>query len=71
MSELYEPLAEDKGLALRVEATSAPVKANRELVSQALANLLDNAIKYARARPEGLNGADAIVDFPPAGGLIT
>jgi signal transduction histidine kinase len=46
--ELYEPLAEEKGIALKVEAdTAAPVKGNRELVSQALANLVDNAIKYA------------------------
>jgi len=58
VSELYEPLADDKGLALRVEATPAPVKGNRELVSQALANLVDNAIKYAaEPRPDGSNGA--------------
>ena len=58
VSELYEPLADDKGLALRVEATPAPVKGNRELVSQALANLIDNAIKYgAETRPDGKNGA--------------
>jgi signal transduction histidine kinase len=59
VSELYEPLADDKGLALRVEATPAPVRGNRELVSQALANLVDNAIKYA-AEPkpgEERNGA--------------
>jgi signal transduction histidine kinase len=48
VGELYEPLAEDNGLALRVEAPEpAVVKGNRELVSQALANLVDNAIKYA------------------------
>ncbi len=48
IGELYEPLADDKGLTLRVEATeSAPMHGNRELVSQALANLVDNAIKYA------------------------
>ncbi len=48
VSELYEPLAEDKGLTLDVEASHpAAVKGNRELVSQALANLVDNAIKYA------------------------
>jgi len=58
VSELYEPLADDKGLALRVETTSAPVKGNRELVSQALANLVDNAIKYAaEPGPNGANGA--------------
>jgi len=46
--ELYEPLAEEKGIVLKVEAdTVAPVNGNRELVSQALANLVDNAIKYA------------------------
>src|SRR5271169_2201049 len=57
VGELYEPLAEEKGLELKVEApTAAPVRGNRELVSQALANLIDNAIKYAG--PDGqLNGA--------------
>jgi signal transduction histidine kinase len=57
VSELYEPLADTKGLALRVEATPAPVKGNRELVSQALANLVDNAIKYAAEQATGVNGA--------------
>ncbi|WP_420134417.1 sensor histidine kinase [Rhodopseudomonas sp.] len=46
--ELYEPLAEDNGLTLRVEADSAPVRGNRELISQALANLVENAIKYGQ-----------------------
>ncbi len=51
VAELYAPLAEDKGLALHVEAEgAAPLKGNRELVSQALANLIDNAIKYAAPR---------------------
>ncbi len=47
VGELYEPLAEENGLRLKVEAPGpAPVKAHRELISQALANLLDNALKY-------------------------
>jgi signal transduction histidine kinase len=56
VGELYEPLADEKGIALKVEAPlAAPVRGNRELVSQALANLVDNAIKYAG--PNGkLNG---------------
>src|SRR5262249_45843601 len=58
VSELYEPLADTKGLALRVEATPAPVKGNRELVSQALANLVDNGIKYA-ADPKVSAGSGA------------
>jgi signal transduction histidine kinase len=63
VSELYEPLAEDNGLTLEVNAKQhAAVKGNRELVSQALANLVDNAIKYAApAPPPGRVG----VPLPP------
>ena len=46
--ELYEPLAEDKGLTLEVAADAATVHGNRELISQALANLVENAIKYGQ-----------------------
>src|SRR5947209_15307764 len=49
--ELYEPLAEDNGLALQVIAEPAPVHGNRELISQALANLVENAIKYGQPAP--------------------
>jgi signal transduction histidine kinase len=50
VGELYEPLAEEKGLVLKVDAVgAAPIRGNRELLSQSLANLVDNAIKYARA----------------------
>jgi signal transduction histidine kinase len=48
IGDLYEPLADDKGITLRVEAPeAASMRGNRELISQALANLVDNAIKYA------------------------
>ncbi len=45
--ELYEPLAEDTGaqIALSMEA-GLTISANRELMGQALANLIDNALKY-------------------------
>jgi signal transduction histidine kinase len=47
-AELYEPVAEDSGLKLATEvAEGVEVKGNRELVGQALGNLIDNAIKYA------------------------
>jgi signal transduction histidine kinase len=49
--ELYEPLAEDNGLTLRVQAQSAPLHGNRELISQALANLVENAVKYGKPIP--------------------
>lgn len=54
MGELYEPLAEEKGLALKVEAANVEwVRGNRELISQALANLVDNAIKYGASNGGG------------------
>jgi signal transduction histidine kinase len=60
--ELYEPLAEDKGLILTVDAPAAvPARGNRELVSQALANLVDNAIKYAK--PDPAAGGDTRPDI--------
>ncbi|MDE2380346.1 HAMP domain-containing sensor histidine kinase, partial [Bradyrhizobium sp.] len=46
--ELYEPLAEDDGMALKVRTEPTPVHGNRELISQALANLVENAIKYGK-----------------------
>lgn len=48
VAELYEPVAEEAGLALAVSAPQGlSLVANRELVSQAVANLVDNAIKYS------------------------
>ncbi|WLS01641.1 sensor histidine kinase [Shinella oryzae] len=47
-AELYEPVAEDCGLKFTTDiADGIEVKGNRELVGQALGNLIDNAIKYA------------------------
>jgi signal transduction histidine kinase len=45
--ELYEPSAEEDGLAISAEVEpELTIRGNRELVGQALANLVDNAIKY-------------------------
>jgi signal transduction histidine kinase len=46
--ELYEPLAEEGGMTLHVKAVSTPLHGNRELIGQALANLVENAIKYGK-----------------------
>jgi signal transduction histidine kinase len=59
--ELYEPLAEDSGVILRVKTGPAPLHGNRELISQALANLVENAIKYGTPVPAAQPlGADAV-----------
>jgi signal transduction histidine kinase len=49
-AELYEPVAEEKGFALTVMTEPrVKIRGDRHLLSQALANLLDNALKYAGA----------------------
>jgi signal transduction histidine kinase len=48
IAELYEPLAEEEGFAFTVKTESdLMVQGNRELLSQAVSNLIDNAFKYA------------------------
>lgn len=48
IAELYEPVAEEAGVKLAVTAPPGLcLQANRELISQAVANLVDNAIKYS------------------------
>jgi signal transduction histidine kinase len=60
VGELYEPVADVKGIHLKVDAPNrAPIHANRELISQALANLVDNAIKYGAPEGDTVNGAPA------------
>lgn len=50
VAELYEPLAEEKGQVLQVDAKEpAPIDGSRDLLAQALGNLLDNAVKYTPA----------------------
>lgn len=47
-AELYEPVAEEAGLSLTTALEPGLiVRGNRELIGQAIFNLLDNAIKYA------------------------
>jgi signal transduction histidine kinase len=67
IGELYEPVADEKGIALKVEAPAAAMlRGNRELVSQALANLVDNAIKYTA--PTIVNGAQPEILVKAAAG---
>jgi len=59
LAELYEPVAEERGLELMASADEPIfVRADRQLLGQAIANLLDNAIKYG-APADGATGSGA------------
>jgi signal transduction histidine kinase len=51
VGDLYEPIAEDKRIAFRIEAADeAVVRGDRDLLFEAVVNLVDNAVKFT---PEG------------------
>ncbi|SFS02002.1 sensor histidine kinase [Sphingomonas jatrophae] len=80
VAEVYAPTLEDAGLALAIEVDDAlpPVAGQRQLLAQALSNLVDNALTYAAEgrrlclfahKREGgvaLGVADAGPGIPPA-----
>lgn len=67
MTELYEPAAQEAGFELSLSTRPAPpVKGSRTLISQAIANLFDNALKYA----EGGSKIDVTVGQTPKGAVV-
>lgn len=51
VAALYEPLAEDRGISLVTECASMPfVEVDEKLMFEAVSNLVDNAIKFARTK---------------------
>jgi signal transduction histidine kinase len=71
VAELYEPIAEEEGVALIVRAEDGlRVHGNRELIGQAIANLVDNALKYGASHKSvddaGMR-ADVVITAQKAG----
>lgn len=66
-AELYEPVADEAGMALTSEIEpSIEIQGNRELIGQAIFNLLDNAIKYS-ADTEGAGSVSVKLSRRPDG----
>jgi signal transduction histidine kinase len=61
LAEMYDPLADERGAALRFERPdrAVPLFGHRQLLAQALSNLLENAIRY------GSNGGEIDVRVRP------
>jgi len=49
LSELYEVIAEEKGQKFICSSSAVEVVGNKELIAQAVSNLIENAIKYTPA----------------------
>jgi len=57
VAELYEPVAEERGIALKADvAIPIAIRGDRQLLGQAIANLIDNALKYGAPTAQGGNG---------------
>ncbi len=71
LAELYEPLAEQSDIVLSRDVAPVRVFGDRELLSRALANLIDNAVKYGgnridlRCRIEGPWALVSVADNGP------
>ena len=73
LAELYEPLAEQTGVTLDVDGRPATVLGDRELISRALANLIDNALKYGGSHIAVrvlTKGRDAVIEVEDNGAGI-
>jgi signal transduction histidine kinase len=65
VGELYEPVAEERGIALAISTEpELYLHGSRELAGQALANLVDNALKYGYPEAQGLGPDLAQGDAP-------
>ncbi|MCC6470737.1 MAG: HAMP domain-containing histidine kinase [Alphaproteobacteria bacterium] len=74
VAELYEPALEERGLALETRLEPCPsVTGVRQLLFQALSNLLENAMKYTpeggtvviATQPDGAGAAISVADTGP------
>ncbi len=66
LAEVYGPVAEDQGFALTVDAPKGcTATLHRELISQALGNLIENALKY------GEGGTSIVLAVKQDGGHLT
>ena len=69
VAELYGPVAEDEGITIETAITEGVhLRANRELIGQAMVNLLENAVKYAK--PETGDGGRILVGLRQADGRV-
>jgi signal transduction histidine kinase len=69
LAELYGPVAEDEGIGVQTAIElGVRLRANRELIGQAMVNLLENAVKYAK--PTGAGEGRITISLRRANGRV-
>jgi signal transduction histidine kinase len=63
--ELYQAVGEEKDIAVRLGPVEGHLRGDRDLVFQAVSNLLDNAIKYSPA------GSEVLIEVLNAPNVVT
>ena len=67
VAELYQPVADEAGLEIKfVGNQPVPLAVNRQLIGQAVANMLDNAIKYSSGSSIPSSGPVIVTVAPQA-----
>ena len=66
LSEMYEPVAEETGTVLRFERPAEPIElfGHRQLIAQAMSNLIENAMRY------GASGGEIVVSVGRQGAQL-
>lgn len=69
--ELYDPVAEEMGVKLTAaKGEAVQVEGNRELIGQALSNIIDNAIKYSAGFAEQPSVSVSLASEPAGARLV-
>lgn len=70
-AELYEPVLEEAGFALRLDiAPHLRIRGERALIGQALANLIENAMHYGAPPQASGRAPEILLRLAPRGGRI-
>jgi signal transduction histidine kinase len=71
VGELYEPAAEERGFALEIDvAPNLLIHGSRELIGQAIANLVDNALKYGGGAGEAGTAKSVVLSARRSGAAV-
>lgn len=73
IGELYQPVADEEGRCVEVRQSGEDmliVRGHRQLIGQALANMIENALKYGKRESQAGQSEDVVVEVAGAGNRV-